>query len=103
MEYKKKPQLELARKYTLFLNMGLVISLSLCLLAFEWKTYPKLSGDKDNKVAYDPIDDFEILDSPTIPAMVPPPVKAVEKPPQPIEDLSNIIEDALAPDEELPL
>ncbi|MDO1444778.1 TonB family protein [Rhodocytophaga aerolata] len=44
MEAKKNPKVELANKYSLFLNIGLVISLALCLAAFEWKTYDDLSG-----------------------------------------------------------
>jgi protein TonB len=101
MEYKKKPELELARKYALFLNMGLIISLSLCLLAFEWKTYPELSGDKEEDTTYKPVDDFVMVDIPPIPAVVPPPATVVPKPPQLAENLSNIIEDALAPQEVL--
>jgi protein TonB len=101
MEHKKKPELELGKKYTLFLNVGLVISLSVCLLAFEWKTYPGLSGDKKEKVDYQPSDDFELVDIPPIPAIIPPAVKPVEKLPQPPEDLSTIVEDALAPDDNL--
>jgi len=103
MDYKKKPELELSRNYTLFLNMGLLISLSLCLLAFEWRTYPELSGDKDDNFTYTPVNDFELVDIPPIPAVVPPPPKPAEKLPQPVEDLSNIIEDALTPEVELPL
>lgn len=101
MEHKKKPELELGKKYTLFLNVGLVISLSVCLLAFEWKTYPALSGDNGEKIDYQPADDFELVDIPPIPAVIPPPVKPVEKLPQPPEDLSTIVEDAMAPDDHL--
>ncbi len=43
METKKNPNVELSQKYNLFLNIGLVISLALCLVAFEWKTYEDLS------------------------------------------------------------
>jgi protein TonB len=44
MEAKKNPKAELSNKYTLFLNIGLVVSLALCLVAFEWKSYENLSG-----------------------------------------------------------
>ena len=43
MEAKKNPKVELSRKYSLFLNIGMVVSLGLCLVAFEWKTYEDLS------------------------------------------------------------
>ncbi len=39
MENKKNPTLDLRKKSGLFLNLGLVISLSFVLLAFEYKTY----------------------------------------------------------------
>lgn len=39
MEYKKNPSKDLKRYYGLFFNFGLVISLGLVILAFEWKTY----------------------------------------------------------------
>jgi protein TonB len=43
MEAKKNPKVELSRKYSLFLNIGMVVSLGLCLVAFEWKSYEDLS------------------------------------------------------------
>ena len=39
MEYKKNPSKDLKRYHGLFLNFGLVISLGLVTLAFEWKSY----------------------------------------------------------------
>jgi protein TonB len=39
MEAKKNPKADLNKKTTLFLNIGLVISLSLVIMAFEWKFY----------------------------------------------------------------
>lgn len=39
MEAKKNPKADLSKKTTLFLNIGLVISLSLVIMAFEWKFY----------------------------------------------------------------
>jgi protein TonB len=102
MESKKKPELELSRKYTLFLNVGFIFSLSVCLLAFEWKTYPVLSGDKDTKL-YFPADDFVLVDIPLIPPVVPPPAPPAAPPTEQIEHLSNIVETSLSPDELLPL
>ena len=43
MEAKKNPDLRLDRKSVLFFNIGLVISLLLVILAFEWKTYEKVT------------------------------------------------------------
>jgi protein TonB len=39
MEAKKNPKADLNKKTTLFLNIGLVISLSLVIMAFEWRFY----------------------------------------------------------------
>ena len=41
MEPKKNPKKDLNRKRTLFLQIGLVISLTIVSVAFEWKTYEK--------------------------------------------------------------
>jgi protein TonB len=45
MEAKKSPKADLENKKTLFLQIGLVIALVLCLLAFNWTT-----GKKDDSV-----------------------------------------------------
>lgn len=39
MEPKKNPQFDVSRQSKLFFNIGLIVSLSLCIAAFEWKTY----------------------------------------------------------------
>ena len=39
MEAKKNPQIALAKKAGLFLNIGFVISILLVIVAFEWKSY----------------------------------------------------------------
>ena len=41
MEPKKNPKKDLNRKRTLFLQIGLIISLTIVFVAFEWKTYEK--------------------------------------------------------------
>ena len=54
MEDKKKKSADLTSKRSLFLVTGLVVSLSLTLTAFEWKTF----GEGDLMV-FDPVpDDF---------------------------------------------
>jgi protein TonB len=39
MEAKKNPEVDLSKKTGLFLNIGLVLSLALTIMAFEWKFY----------------------------------------------------------------
>jgi len=43
MELKKNPKLDYRRKYVLFFNIGLVMSLLLVISAFEWKSVEKVS------------------------------------------------------------
>jgi protein TonB len=75
MEPKKHPDSDLSRKSNLFLNIGFIISLSFCLIAFEWKTYEDLSP-----VAF--ISDTateELIDIP-ITEMPPPPPPVIQQP-----------------------
>lgn len=45
MELKKNPEKDLRKQSGLFLNAGLVITLLITILAFEWKTFPpKIEG-----------------------------------------------------------
>jgi protein TonB len=72
MEAKKNPKVELSRKYSLFLNIGMVVSLGLCLVAFEWKSYEDLSGvDLQTRVAEPEI----LLEIPVTDITPPPPPK----------------------------
>ena len=43
MELKKNPTLDYRRKYALFFNIGLVISLLIVISAFEWKSVESVS------------------------------------------------------------
>lgn len=43
MELKKNPKLDYRRKYALFFNIGLVMSLALVISAFEWKVIENVS------------------------------------------------------------
>lgn len=85
MENKKNPQLDLRKKSGLFLNIGLIISLSLILFAFEYNSYNDGSLLELTTVN----DDFEEM------ADIPP----TEQPPPPPPKLQQpeIIE---VPDEE---
>lgn len=85
MEEKKKPEADLTKKSGLFLSIGLVISLSLVIMAFEWKFY-----DDGSLVDLGKVDDnFE--DMLEIPPTEQPP------PPPPVIQQPEIIE---IPDEE---
>lgn len=70
MELKKNPKVDYQRKYGLFFNIGLVVSLLIVISAFEWKT-----ERKDPKVALStPISGDEIL-------LIPPTVHTPPKKP----------------------
>jgi protein TonB len=45
MELKKSKKANLENKKTLFFEIGLIISLSLCFVAFEWRTYETKASD----------------------------------------------------------
>lgn len=82
---KKSPKADLTKKSGMFLSIGLVISLSLTIMAFEWKFY-----DDGNLVDLGQVDDnFE--DMMEIPPTQQPP------PPPPVIQQPEIIE---VPDEE---
>jgi len=85
MEAKKSPDADLTKKSGLFLNIGLVVSLSLVLFAFEYKSYDR--GSLMELAAVN--DDFEEMTE--IPPTEQPP------PPPPKIQLPEIIE---VPDEE---
>ena len=69
---KKTPEADLGRKSGLFLNIGLVTSLLLVILAFEWKFYDDGNLADLGQVS----DDFEeMLDIPPTDQPPPPPPK----------------------------
>lgn len=45
MELKKNPKADLTKKYALFLNIGLTLSLVLVTVAFEWRVYDSGPGN----------------------------------------------------------
>ena len=45
MEVKKNPKSNLENKRVLFVQIGLVVAISISLIAFEWKSYEKSSSD----------------------------------------------------------
>tara|TARA_R110001592_G_scaffold33985_5_gene117149 strand:+ start:70 stop:744 length:675 start_codon:yes stop_codon:yes gene_type:complete len=72
METKKTPSADLNRKSALFLSIGLLISLSLTFIAFEWRVHEK--GDlMDLGMAMDDFDDLiEVLPTEQPPPKAPP-------------------------------
>ena len=90
MEAKKNPDIALAKKTGLFLNIGFVITISLVITAFEWRSY----DDADLLELGQINDDFiEITEIPITQQPPPPPLKA--KPVDLIEvpDEEEIIEE----------
>ena len=86
MEPKKNPKYDLTRKTGLFFNIGLVVSLLLVVVAFEWKSYDEVVVINDYGSEFDEImEDIPITEQP------PPP------PPPEIPTQPEIIE---VPDEE---
>ncbi|EMR04549.1 energy transducer TonB [Cesiribacter andamanensis] len=75
MEPKKNPKYDLSRKSTLFFNIGLVISLLMVVVAFEWKSYDEVA----DLSGYVGDDDIEILDIPITEQPPPPPPQEVPK------------------------
>lgn len=86
MEEKKKPEADLTKKSGLFLSIGLVVSLALTIMAFEWKFY-----DDGSLVDLGQVDD-NFADIMEIPPTEQPP------PPPPVIQQPEIIE---VPDEEI--
>jgi protein TonB len=77
MELKKNPEIDINRKRGLFFSIGLTISLSLVILAFEYKT--PVEGDLvdlgKTKADFD-----EIVEIPPTEQPPPPPVKTLQMP-----------------------
>lgn len=76
METKKNKHADLTRKTGLFLNIGLIISLAMVLVAFEWKTYDNGDLLKLAEVS----DNFEDLMDVPLTKQLPPPPPKIEQP-----------------------
>lgn len=76
MEHKKNPKLDLRRWSGTLFNLGLLVSLGVVLVAFEWKAYDQASIKTFDGMA----DDWDIVDIPITNQSPPPP-----PPPAPIE------------------
>ncbi len=77
MEPKKTPKADLANKSFLFFNIGLVISLGLAIMAFNYKVYDDTSA-KDLRTAHKIAD--EMIEPPVTEQLPPPPAPQLEQP-----------------------
>jgi len=95
MEVKKTPKADLESKKTVFLQIGLVVALSLVLVAFEWTS-------TDVKVDFSLQDEDIEVEEEIIPITRQEEVKPPPPPPPPaVADILNIVEDDVELDEEL--
>ncbi len=93
MELKKSPKADLEKKRTLFLQVGLIISLAITLAAFEWKSYEKQEIELEQRAASEVPE--EII-----------PITKQEKPPPPPEPPKtttelNIVENEVEVEDEI--
>jgi protein TonB len=103
MDLKKHPSVDLRRKYTLFLSIGLLISLALVTTAFEWKTYDSIVIDIQSVISQD-ADIPEIIPATIIQPPPPPPkeIKIVEVTEEETPDIELNIDIELDITEETP-
>lgn len=86
MEAKKSPKADLENKKTLFLQIGLVIALVLCLLAFNWTT-----GQRDDSV-FDNMTE-QAIEEEQIPVTEEIPPEQAPPPDVTVTDLFEIVQD----------
>ncbi len=87
MELKKSPKKDLEKKRSLFLQLGLIISLAIVLFAFEWKSYEKQEINLEQR---------EVSDIPEELAQITTQEEAPPPPPPPAPKTTtelNIVED----------
>jgi protein TonB len=76
MDIKKTPKADLENKKTLFFSISLVITLSLVVMAFEWKQYDQVTAEKKNLVANNVEENIDV----PVTDIPPPPVKTIQQP-----------------------
>ncbi len=95
MQVKKSPKADLENKKTVFMQIGLVVVLSLVLIAFEWTT-------TDVNVDYSLMEQDVEVEEEIIPITRQEEVKPPPPPPPPaVADILNIVEDDVELDDEL--
>lgn len=92
MEPKKNPEISLENKKGLFFQMGLIITLIIVLVAFEWKSYEKV----DYNLGQLNLEDLEEEIIPITKQEVKPP-----PPPPPPPEVIEIVEDEVEIEDEL--
>ena len=95
MELKKSPKADLENKRSTFVQIGLVISLGLCLLAFEWTSKVEKAASLGT-VATQEVED-EIIPITSQEEVKPPP----PPPPPKVVEVLNIVDNEADIDEEL--
>ena len=97
MEVKKSPKADLENKKTVFMQIGLIVTLAIVLIAFEW-TSTDLSNEK-----FDFQDEMEAEEE-IVPITRQEEVKPPPPPPPPrVSDVLNIVEDDVELEDELEL
>ncbi len=90
MEIKKDPRKDYRKRSSQFFLIGLVIALSLTLVAFEWKTFDEIIYNLPSPVDYLNLEDEEppirIVEKATPPAPKPPIKMPVPPQPDPVPD-----------------
>ncbi|MDD4190678.1 MAG: TonB family protein [Mangrovibacterium sp.] len=95
MELKKSPKADLENKRNMFVQIGLAVSLGLCLLAFEWTTKAERAASLGT-IAQQEVED-EIIPITRQEEVKPPP----PPPPPKVVEVLNIVDDETDIDEEL--
>ncbi|SFD98986.1 energy transducer TonB [Thermophagus xiamenensis] len=95
MEVKKSPKADLENKKTVFMQIGLVVVLSLVFIAFEWTTQ-ETKVNEGLKIEEEEVEE-EIIPITRQDEVKPPP----PPPPPKVTDILNIVEDDVELEEEL--
>jgi periplasmic protein TonB len=98
MELKKNPNVDLEKKKTIFIEIGLVLALFIVLMAFEWTTTDGINTD------FGSVQDM-VLEEELIPITEQDEIKPPPPPPQPMQviDVINIVEDDVDIDDNIDL
>ncbi|MDX9845893.1 MAG: energy transducer TonB [Tenuifilaceae bacterium] len=98
MELKKNPKVDLEKKKTIFIEIGLVLSLGIILLAFEWTSTGGVNTDLAG------VQDI-VVEEEMIPITQQEEIKPPPPPPQPMQviDIINIVEDDIEIDDDIDL
>ncbi len=95
MEIKKNPNVDLDRYHNVFIEIGLILALGICFLAFQWKTEIKEPVDIGSVVPTE-------IETEIIPIVREEQIQVSEPPPMPVvADVLNIVADDVEIEEEL--